>query len=138
VSRRRRSMDLAIKTFEALCTHEGSSFAALYLDERFLASLAAWGGHLGRGDRTAVMTELFSDVLPGPVLARTSKATFGGVFWGPASREFADGWDGSGLSAELVDAEALRRAWQESTPVYGAALPLQAAWLFSQGGSSPQ
>jgi hypothetical protein len=78
-------------------------------------------------------------VLPSPVLARTSKATFGGVFWGPVARRFARQWDGTGLSADLVDAEALRRAWLEPVPVYGSALPLQAAWLFdrSRQGSAP-
>jgi asparagine synthase (glutamine-hydrolysing) len=78
------------------------------------------------------MTELFSDVLPGPVLSRTSKATFGGVFWGPKSREFAETWNGTGLDPELVDPEALRSAWLRELPPYGAALPLQAAWLFEQ------
>ena len=74
-----------------------------------------------------------------PVLARTSKATFGGVFWGPAARSFAQQWDGTGLSADLIDADALRRAWLAPVPVYGAALPLQAAWLFdrSQQGAAP-
>lgn len=131
VSRRRRAMDLTVRTLEGLCAFEGSAYVGPLLDERFLSSLATWGGRLGRGDRTEVMTALFSDVLPGPVLARTSKASFGGVFWGPASRHFARAWDGTGLSHDLIDPDALRRAWLDPIPVYGAALPLQAAWLFS-------
>ena len=86
VSRRRRSTDLFVATLDRLCALEGSTYSAPFLEEEFLASLGAWGGPLGRGNRTEVMTALFSDVLPGPVLARSSKASFGGVFWGPASQ----------------------------------------------------
>jgi asparagine synthase len=130
VSRRRRSMDLGVRTFEQLCILEDARFVAPFVNEGFLSSLAVWGGYLGRGDRTEVMTALFSDVLPGALLSRTSKATFGGVFWGPASRKFAEEWDGSGLSADLVDVDALRQAWLATVPVFGSALPLHAAWLF--------
>ncbi|MGD0391389.1 MAG: asparagine synthase-related protein [Acidimicrobiales bacterium] len=132
VSRRRRATELTLGTLERLCALHSSRFAAPFTDERFLSALAAWGGPLGRGDRTAVMTALFSDVLPGTVVARTSKASFGAVFWGPACRRFAEEWDGTGLSPELVDPEALRRAWLAPVPVYGAALPLHAAWLYER------
>ena len=128
-SRRNRAKDLTQRTFDELCSGHGARFAAPFLEQPYLASLAAWGGAVGKGDRTTVMTALFSDVLPGPVLARTSKATFGGVFWGPSSRRFADEWDGSGVDDALVDTEALRRAWLEPLPVFASALPLHAAWL---------
>jgi asparagine synthase (glutamine-hydrolysing) len=132
VSRRRRSTDLSLRTLEDLCALEGAQYVGPFLSERFLSALAGWGGALGRGDRTAVMSTLFVDVLPGPVLARTSKASFGAVFWGPASRRFAKEWDGAGVAEALVDSDALRDAWLASLPVYGAALPLQAAWLSAQ------
>jgi hypothetical protein len=131
-SLRRRAANLTLQSLRGLCELEGSRYVGPFLEEPFLTSLAGWGGALGRGDRTAVMTALFSDVLPSPVLARTSKATFGGVFWGPAARSFATEWDGTGLSADLVDGDALRRAWLAPVPVYGSALPLQAAWLFDR------
>jgi hypothetical protein len=137
VSRRRRAMDLTVRTLEGLCALEGSRYVGPFLDERFLAALAAWGGPLGRGDRTEVMTSLFEGVLPGPILARVSKASFGGVLWGPASRQFAEEWDGTGLAGELVDTDALRSAWRAPVPVYGSALPLQAAWLFEHGRGRP-
>ncbi len=132
ISRGRRAVDLTLLSLERLCALSNSRFAAPFVDERFLAALAAWGGALGRGDRTAVMSALFADVLPGSILSRNSKASFGGVFWGPASRQFAAAWDGSGLSVELVDPELLRAEWLGPLPVYGAALPLQAAWLHSR------
>ncbi len=83
VSRRRRAMDLTAETLERLCEREGAAFAAPFLDEGFLASLAAWGGPFGRGDRTQVMTQLFADVLPGAVLARTVQGLLRGRALGP-------------------------------------------------------
>lgn len=134
VSRRRRAVDLTVRTLEDLSALVGSRYVGPFLDEDFLASLGSWGGHFGRGDRSEVMSALFGDILPNPVLFRSSKATFGGVFWGPASRRFAEAWDGTGISSELVDPERLRRAWLNEIPSYGAALPLQAAWLFGPKG----
>ncbi len=134
VNRRRRSTDLSLRTIQRLCALEGTNFIAPFLDERFLAALGAWGGTFGRGDRTEVMSTLFSGVLPGPILARTSKATFGGVFWGPASRTFAHEWDGATFERDLVDPDALRQEWLAPVPVYGSAIPLQAAWLLANRG----
>jgi hypothetical protein len=131
VHRRRRGTELSLQTIDGLCALEGTKFVAPFLDEQFLAALGAWGGTFGRGDRTEVMSTLFSEVLPGPILARTSKATFGGVFWGPASRNFAHEWDGLTFQTDLVDPEALRQEWLAPVPVYGSAIPLQAAWLWA-------
>lgn len=133
VSRGRRAVGLTVDTLQRLCGDVGSRFVAPFLDHGFLASLGAWGGPLGPGDRTEAMTALFCDLLPNAVLSRTSKASFGGVFWGPMSRQFAREWDGSGLSSDLVDHGSLRRAWLMPVPVYAAALPLHASWLSSRG-----
>lgn len=129
--RRRRSVTLGLATMARLAGGVGAEFAAPLHDEAFLAGLAVEGGRRGLGGRTAVMTRLFGDLLPTSFLSRTTKATFGGVFWGPASRGFAEGWDGEGVDPSIVDVGRLRRAWLSSTPLYGAALPLHAAWLAS-------
>ncbi len=129
VNRSRRAVGLTLRTLDAISALDGARYAGPLLDTAFLSGLATWGGSFGRGDRTAVMTALFGDLLPAPVLARTGKASFGGVFWGPASRRFAEEWDGTGLDGRLVDAEALRAEWLSPVPVYGSALPLHAAWL---------
>jgi asparagine synthase (glutamine-hydrolysing) len=136
MSRGRRGADLTERTLEGLCALAGSRFVAPFLDRTFLSSLAAWGGRLGGGDRTEVMTALFADLLPEAVLSRTSKASFGGVFWGPESRRFAEEWDGTGLDGDLIDPAALRRAWMAPVPVYGSALPLHAAWAFAHRARS--
>jgi len=129
VNRSRRAVSLTLGTLEAICALEGARYSGPFLDTAFLSGLATWGGRFGRGDRTAVMTALFGKLLPAPVLARSSKASFGGVFWGPASRRFAEEWDGTGFDDRLVDAEALRTEWLTPVPVYGSAVPLHAAWL---------
>jgi len=126
---RRRSVGLLIETLDRLSAAVGARFAAPLLSPAFVASLAAAGGRTGLGGRTEMMTTVFGSVLPPAILRRTSKATFGGVFWGPESRRFADSWDGRGLDLALVEPSSLRRAWLAPLPVYGAALPLHAAWL---------
>jgi hypothetical protein len=98
-------------------------------DERFLAALAHAGGALGWASRLDLMQSLFGGLLPDQVLARSTKADFGEVVWGPRTREFVAGWSGTGVDSNLVDAEALRAAWSEHSPIFPAAIPLQAAWL---------
>jgi len=124
-----RGMQLSARTQATLSAARGGSFASPLLAPAFLAALARHGGRLGLGDRTAAMRAVFSPLLSDDIIGRHSKATFGRVFWGPQSRQFARNWDGAGLSARWVDAEALRAAWLEPVPVFGAALPLHAAWL---------
>jgi asparagine synthase (glutamine-hydrolysing) len=124
-----RGLRLAERAYATICASRGGSLATPLRSPAFLSALARCGGRLGLGDRTSVMRALFSPLLDDTVLSRVSKATFAGVHWGPASRQFAEDWDGTGVPARWVDADALRAAWCAPTPVYGAALPLQAAWL---------
>lgn len=102
-------------------------------DERFLAALAA-AGAVGWSSRLDAMRSLFGDLLPERVVARTTKADFAEVLWGPRTRRFAADWSGEGLDPELVDSDSLRAAWAEPRPLFPAGIPLQAAWL--RGGAS--
>jgi asparagine synthase (glutamine-hydrolysing) len=86
--------------------------------------------------RDEAMRTLFPELLPPDLLARTDKAAFGQVAWGPRSRAFADAWDGTGLDTELVDPDALRRAWPEAERDGRLLTVLQAAWLAADRGSS--
>jgi asparagine synthase (glutamine-hydrolysing) len=103
------------------------------VDSRFIASLARAGGARGWGGRSAVMRAVAADVLPSSLLDRGDKAIFNAVFFGAASRRFAQRWSGGGLDNMLVDAEALRAEWLADKPDTRAALPLQVAWLNDQG-----
>jgi asparagine synthase (glutamine-hydrolysing) len=102
-----------------------------FLSTRFTHALAAEGGLLGLGDRTAMMRYLFADLLPHAVLARNTKAAFNQTRWGEFEREFARGWSGAGIDPELIDAEKLKAAWLSDDPPPGADYQLHAAWLAS-------
>jgi hypothetical protein len=103
------------------------------IDPRFLAALGRAGGRCGWGDRTATMRALFGDLLPDDVIARRSKATFSGPFFGPDTRAFAQRWDGlAGIDPDAVDARALRDTWTSRRPHFFSAMALQAAWLASE------
>jgi len=130
-----RGLRLSAQTLALLCAERGASFAAPLLAPSFLAALARGGGRLGYGDRTATMRSVFSPLLSDAILSRVSKANFGGVFWGEATRRFARKWNGEGLDHDLVDVARLQAVWLGPAPVYGAALPLHAAWLASSGQS---
>jgi asparagine synthase (glutamine-hydrolysing) len=73
------------------------------------------------------------------VLSRRSKATFNHQFFGPATRAFADAWDGSGVDHDVVDADRLRQEWLADCPDGRTMGLLQEAWLVqhsSVGGAS--
>jgi asparagine synthase (glutamine-hydrolysing) len=96
-----------------------------------VAALAARGGFLGPGDRTASLRALVPDLLPDEVLSRTSKAVFTNCYMTSYTQEFAAEWDGTGVDSDLVDAEALRRHWLGGHRHVLTAALLQQAWLAS-------
>lgn len=100
------------------------------LDPGFLHAWAESGGRWGFAGRTDAMRRLFSDLLPEPVLARSTKAHFGSSRWGDAERAFARQWDGTGLP-EQIDPERIRAHWLSERPSGTSALALHAAWLHS-------
>lgn len=106
-------------------------------DGRFVASVAADGGRLGRGTRTDVLRALVPDLLPNAVLARRTKATFDEAYLGRHTTEFASTWSGQGLDADLVDAHELRRHWQSDGRVGLTAALLQSAWRFDDKHRGP-
>jgi asparagine synthase (glutamine-hydrolysing) len=97
-------------------------------------------GRRGRrfADRTEGMRELFADVLPDEVLARSGKAAFDSVFCGARARELAAEYAGEGAPPELVDPQALRAHWARGEPRPQSLLLLQAAWLARRGDGGEQ
>jgi asparagine synthase (glutamine-hydrolysing) len=128
-----RISEVLTHNYQVIADEFGTRVRHPLLAPAFVEALAAAGGRWGYAGRTALMRELFSDLLPDALLARTTKASFGGVRWGEIEREFARSWDGRGLPEELIDAEAIRAEWLSPHPS-GASVPaLHAAWLHSQG-----
>ncbi len=128
----RRTQVLLARNRRILARQYEVEVSSPLLDPGFVHALAGDGGLLGPGDRTAALRRLAPDLLPDEVLARTSKATFTRCFMGRATREFAEGWAGDGVDADLVDPDELRRIWRGATPVAPTAALLQSAWLGSQ------
>jgi asparagine synthase (glutamine-hydrolysing) len=128
LARRRWEVE-ALRSSQRLAADTDASLVAPFLDTYFLAALARAGGAIGWPSRLDVMRSLFGELLPDEVLARSTKAWFSEVVWGPRTREFASAWSGEGVDQSLVDPDALRAAWSESAPTFPAGIPLQAAWL---------
>lgn len=130
---RQRYFAALIQNFAAVAAEYGLTALNPLLDPGFVAALARAGGRLGYDGRTDTFKALFGDVLPMPVVLRRSKASFNNVYTGPATREFARTWDGSGVDPELVDVDGLRRVWLSDRPTMATGQLLHSAWLAQQG-----
>jgi hypothetical protein len=128
----RRYLAVANHSQDLLAETAGATIGHPFLDGRFLASLARAGGALGFGDLARLMRTHFGSVLPNGILARTDKADFDEVFWGPYSREFIANWAGGPVPIEFVDERGLLETWQQTRPHAGSSGILQALWLATQ------
>lgn len=103
-----------------------------FLDPRFHSVLSQQLPPTGFPSRTAAMNQLFGDLLPPALVARSSKAVFTEALWGEASKTFAQNWDGVGVDESVVDPEALQTQWRRTSPNWRSWGLLQQAWLNSQ------
>jgi asparagine synthase (glutamine-hydrolysing) len=126
---RRRYLRLGTHSLRVLARRHAVEVVHPLLDPGFLATLAARGGASGYGARVAAVRRLFGDLLPAELIGRGTKGEFGAAMWGERARAFAEDWDGRGLDDELIDPDALRRAWRAANPPLAAATVIQAAWL---------
>lgn len=126
---RSRAATIGNQTREALAVSQGCTLVEPLSEPAFVASYAALGGRWGGLTRDAGTRLLGGGLLPDALVRRSSKAYFNGSRFGPATRAFARGWDGSGVDDALVDPEALRNAWLRDVPPASTAMLLQQAWL---------
>jgi hypothetical protein len=98
-------------------------------DARVLAALAALPAGKRPATRTDAMRMLVGDLLPEPVLSRSTKARFDDVFWTEASRELVADWRGEGVDPAIVDLDRLRAEWASPTPEAHTFTLLQSVWL---------
>lgn len=131
--RRSRGWETYAHNHRLVAAESGITAHDPLLDEGFLAALAHEGGAMGFSGRTATMRVLFADLLPTAVIARATKASFDAPYTGASMREFARGWDGAGVDRELVEPEAIRRAWLADEPGMSSSLLLQHAWMHANG-----
>lgn len=107
------------------------------LDRQVLSELRRVGGRRGFPNRAEAMRWLCGGLLPAQLLARTTKASFGGPLWGPSVRAFADRWDGSGVDQRYVDTEVLRIELSAPEPDFRTIMLVHQAWLATEGESPP-
>jgi asparagine synthase (glutamine-hydrolysing) len=134
---RRRYRDLADSGYLEICL---DSLAVLagdhdvrlahpFHDARFLAALAALPRRERPASRTDAMRMLVGDLLPEPVLSRSTKARFDDVFWTEHARALVADWQGEGVDPEIVDVDRLRAEWASPTPEAHTFTLLQWVWL---------
>jgi asparagine synthetase B (glutamine-hydrolysing) len=131
--RRLRYVHVGTASLATIADSEGVRIAHPFLDPGFGAAIAALPRSQRYATRAVAMRDLFGDLLPADVLVRHSKASFDGAFWNEPSRTFAREWDGSGVDAEIVDAEALRAEWSKEAPDARTFTLAQSAWLRTRG-----
>lgn len=132
---RGRYLELTLAAFAAFAEDTDAHLIQPFLDPRFFRAIRKDSPPGGFQSRGAAMDAFFGQLLPPAVTRRTTKASFTEVFWGPASRDFARDWDGSGLDPALVDPHLLRREWVKPRPDARSTTPLQAAWLATAGSA---
>jgi hypothetical protein len=107
----------------------GCSVVHPLAEPTLLSALAETWPRRGPADRTDVMAAVVGDLLPKSIVERDDKAVLASVFIGDRSRAFIEEWDGSGVDAEWVDAQALRDVWLRRYPYAGSFSLLHQAWL---------
>ncbi len=124
-----RTRVVLARTMSLLAADARTQVVQPFLEPVVLDAAASHFGVRGPVDRTAAMREVFGDVLPEPVLARRTKATFDEAFFSDHSRAFARAWTGAGVDASLVDPERLAAVWMADDPDPRSYSLIQAAWL---------
>jgi len=128
---RSRSVHLGKEALQASAATYGARLLSPLTEVEFVDAFAREVGFAGPAGRTASMTSLAADLLPAPVLSRSSKATFDGLVWGPDFRAFVASWTPDELAPDLrvyVDPVRLLHAWSQPTPVYTSMALAQRAW----------
>lgn len=135
--RRLRYLDIGVGAMELTARDTDVHLAHPLLARPFWRAVGAVAAPRGFASRTEGTRRLFGTLLPESIVARTSKASFQEPLWTARCREFALTWDGSGVPAEWVDAQALARHWREERPSAQTFTLLQAAWLALNCPSPP-
>ncbi len=118
----RRGLLLGLRGLDAIAADHGARCLHPLLEPSVLAAIARAGGRPGFASRRETLTACFAELLPAAVAGRRTKATFGEVFERAPTRQFVDGWDGTGVDDRLVNAAALRTVWSEGVPMRSALL----------------
>ena len=122
-------MEVSLGSLGVLAADHGVALTHPFHDARFLAALAALPPRQRPESRTEAMRMLVGDLLPEPVLSRSTKARFDDVFWTEHARALVADWNGEGVNEEIVDLDRLRAEWSAPRPEAHTFTLLQSVWL---------
>jgi asparagine synthetase B (glutamine-hydrolysing) len=122
-------LEICLESLAALAGDHDVRLAHPFHDAHFLAALAALPRRERPASRTEAMRMLVGDLLPEPVLSRSTKARFDDVFWTEHARALVADWQGEGVDPEIVDIDRLRAEWASPTPEAHTFTLLQWVWL---------
>ncbi len=129
--RRMRYLHVGIAALERTAERPGVMLLHPLLCAGVWSAVADSAAPSGFAGRTEAMHRLFGDLLPPPLLTRSSKARFDAAFWTARAAAFAHDWDGRGAPEEWVDGAKLERHWQDERPSAQSFTLLQSLWLQS-------
>jgi Asparagine synthase len=132
----RRETEIGLRSLDLIAQGYGARIEHPLTDARFASSVARFAAGKRLHDRTSVLRAAFSSLLPAPMLERASKAAFGSVFFGPASRALAEDAVNELTEVDAVEQSALRDEWSEASPDAHSFLLLQAALVRRTAASS--
>ncbi len=116
-------------SLELLGADAGTSVVSVFVEPSVVGALGHHYGARGPVSRRAAVAELFGDVVPEALPARTTKAFFDEAVFGEQTLAFAASWDGTGLDPTLVNVDRLASEWRLERPGVRTSLLLQQAWL---------
>jgi asparagine synthase (glutamine-hydrolysing) len=122
-------LEVSLGSLGVLAADQGVALAHPFHDAHFLAALAALPRRERPQSRTEAMRMLVGDLLPEPVLSRSTKARFDDVFWTEHARALVEDWQGEGIDEEIVDIDRLRAEWASPRPEAHTFTLLQSVWL---------
>jgi asparagine synthetase B (glutamine-hydrolysing) len=122
-------LEVSLGSLGVLAAGHDVALAHPFHDARFLAALAQLPARQRPASRTDAMRMLVGDLLPEPVLSRSTKARFDDVFWTEHARALVADWQGEGVDEEIVDVDRLRAEWASPRPEAHTFTLLQSVWL---------
>ena len=134
--RARRETAIGLRSLELIAADCGARIEHPLTGFGFVSSVAVLADRKRLDDRTSLLVSAFGSILPRPVLERASKAAFGSVFFGPASRSLAECAVERLRDLDTVVPKALHEEWARESPDAHSFLLLQAALLCDIPGES--
>jgi asparagine synthase (glutamine-hydrolysing) len=127
---------VVVDNLRAIAARYGLQWEAPLLDPAVAASIARSTPRHAYLGRAALLDRYFTELLPGRIRHRESKALFTDAHFGPSTRAYLAEWSGDG-APDGVDVDWLRRHWRGRSIAMGTHLLAQAVWLAAESLERP-